>query len=242
MPQVRQSLESKYSFAIETHDPNLSVAKGAAIFGWKLALEGEIIDIINEKMEDEDTEDKPFSEYSEEDKKEATKELIVRGGTLGPMHGKAIDLIETAIQNITAKSFGIKLLDENMEEKVLNLITVDDEIPLEIIRTFPTAYENQQGVELVCYENTQRVGPDDEMIELDSSIEVGRATLEFAQVLPQGSEVEITFSLSEDGLLRVFGKDLTTGSEIEASFQTESILSKEIFEEIAEERKLLKVQ
>ncbi len=240
MPQVRIALEEKYSFAIETHDPNLSVAKGAAIFGWKLSLEEDFWKIIEDKT-GKTKENIVLDEVPEELLEEAKEELIVYSGAIGASPGSVIDLVDTKIQNITAKSFGIELLNENMEEKILNLITVDDEIPLRYGQVFPTAYDGQEGVELICYENIERSGPKDVMLELNTSNEVGRATLEFGRSLPKGSEVEITFSLSEDGLLRVFGKDLTSGREVEASFQTESILEKEVFEAIKEERKALTV-
>ena len=93
---------------------------------------------------------------------------------------------------------------------------------------------------MVCYENTERV-ENNYLLELETSTEVGSAILEFEYPLPIGSEIEITFSLSEDGLLKVYGKDLTTNRDIESIFQTESILSQEELSQAKEQRKSITV-
>lgn len=233
MLQVRDSLEAKYNFDIEVHDPNLSVAKGAAIYGWKLELQEEIKFKIAEesgaKIEDID-----LNNIQEAELENAQKELIEEKGLLGLAGAKQI--IETTIRNVTAKSFGIEVIDQNSNEKIINLITVDDEIPSVSTQIFPTAFEGQSGVNLVCYENTERV-ESNYLLDLETSTEVGSAILEFEYPLPIGSEIEITFSLSEDGLLKVYGKDLTTHRDIESVFQTESILSEEALNQAKEQRR-----
>jgi len=237
MPQVRNSLEAKYSFDIEVHDPNLSVAKGAAIYGWKLELQEEIKFKIAEES-GEDIEDIDLNDIQTETLEKAQKEVIQEKGLIGLAGAKKI--IETTIKNVTAKSFGIEVVDSNENEKIVNLITVDDEIPSITTQIFPTAYAGQSGVNLVCYENTERV-ENNYLLDLETSNKIGSAILEFEYPLPIGSEIEITFSLSEDGLLKVYGKDLTTNRDIEAEFQTESILSKEALSQAKEQRKSITV-
>ena len=237
MPQVRNSLEAKYSFDIEVHDPNLSVAKGAAIYGWKLELQEEIKFKIAEES-GEDIEDIDLNDIQTETLEKAQKEVIQEKGLIGLAGAKKI--IETTIKNVTAKSFGIEVVDSNENEKIVNLITVDDEIPSITTQIFPTAYAGQSGVNLVCYENTERV-ENNYLLDLETSNKIGSAILEFEYPLPIGSEIEITFSLSEDGLLKVYGRDLTTNRDIEAEFQTESILSKEALSQAKEQRKSITV-
>ena len=237
MLQVRNSLEAKYSFDIEVHDPNLSVAKGAAIYGWKLELQEEIKFKIAEES-GEEIEDIDLTNIQEAELVKAQQEVIQEKGLVGLAGAKKI--IETTIRNVTAKSFGIAVIDQNENEKIVNLITVDDEIPSVTTQIFPTAFEGQSGVDLVCYENTERV-ENNYLLDLETSTEVGRAVLAFEYPLPIGSEIEITFSLSEDGLLKVYGKDLTTNREIESVFQTESILSEEELNQAKEQRKSITV-
>ena len=237
MLQVRNSLEAKYSFDIEVHDPNLSVAKGAAIYGWKLELQEEIKFKIAEES-GEEIENIDLNNIQDSELEKAQQEVIQEKGLVGLAGAKKI--IETTIRNVTAKSFGIAVIDQNENEKIVNLITVDDEIPSITTQIFPTAFEGQSGVNLVCYENTERV-ENNYLLGLETSTEVGSAILEFEYPLPLGSEIEITFSLSEDGLLKVYGKDLTTNREIESVFQTESILSQEELNQAKEQRKSITV-
>jgi molecular chaperone DnaK (HSP70) len=170
--------------------------------------------------------------------KKAQKEVIQEKGLIGLSGAKKI--IETTIKNVTAKSFGIEVIDSNENEKIVNLITVDDEIPTVTTQVFPTAYDSQSSVNLICYENTERV-ENNYLLDLESSTKVGSAILEFEYPLPIGSEIEITFSLSEDGLLKVYGRDLTTNRDIEAEFQTESILSNKALSQAKEQRKSITV-
>ena len=100
-------------------------------------------------------------------------------------------------------------------------------MPCSVTREYYTVEDGHQGLLLECMENTERVGPEDELLDLDTSTEIGSTELRFAKPLPANSPVEVTFSLSEDGLLTVFGKDLTTETEIEAEFKTQAILTDE---------------
>ncbi len=236
MPQIRDRLASEYNFEIEVHDPNQSVAKGAALYGWKLALKEEIKWQIAEET-GQDVNDIDLEQVDEKVIEKATEEVAKNAGI---SLGSVKKMVETNITNVTSKSFGVIVLDENREQKILNLIKVDDEVPTSITKQLPTAYDSD-NVDLSCYENIERVGPEDGLLDLDTSKQIGEVILEFGEVLPAGSEIEVTFKLSEDGLLEVYGKDLTKLKEIQASFQTESIISKEKLEELKKERGKLQI-
>jgi molecular chaperone DnaK (HSP70) len=229
MPHVKDMLEQKFSFKIGLFDPNQSVAKGAAIFGYKYYLDEQIKIAIAEET----------GELAETLNLDSVDEIIFKEAQekVASKHGLALQglkkLTETHISNVTSKSFGIVVvINENGDQGVQNLIMVDDTIPKTITQTFPTFADNQKGVNLRCMENTERKGSDDLPIpEVDPIQEIGNAELRFSRPLPKSSLVEITFSLAPDGLLSIHGKDLTTHSEIDAEFKTESILSSDELEE-----------
>jgi molecular chaperone DnaK len=229
MPQVKEKLAQKFPFEIRLFDPNQSVAKGAALFGYKYYLDEQIkITIADETGQDAETID--LESVNESELKEAQEKVA-------QAHGVALSglkkLTETRITNVTSKSFGIVvIINETGDEGVKNLIMVDETVPKKVTQTFSTFSDNQEGVNLRCMENIDRKGPDDPPIpQVDSTQEIGNAELRFSKPLPKGSPVEITFSLTPDGLLSVYGKDLMTHGEIDAAFQTESILSREELEE-----------
>ena len=236
MPQVRENLEQLYSYDVEVHDPNQSVAKGAALYGWKLSLENEIKIEIAEKT-GEKVEDIKLGNVNKKILEEVTEEVVQKTGYA---LGGAKKLVETVIINVTSKSFGVIVLDENEDKKILNLIKVDDEVPTSISQTLPLAYDSENA-DLSCYENIERKGSNDGLLELDTSKLIGEVILEFGTILPAESPIEVTFKLSEDGLLEVYGKDLTTLNEINASFKTESIISQEKLNELKEERENLNI-
>jgi len=225
MPQVKNGLESKFPFEIRLFDPNQSVAKGAALFGYKCFLDEQIkIAIAKETGQDVDQVD---IESVDKAHLHNAQEKVAQD------HGMALPglkkLTETRITNVTSKSFGIVVVNDDGEERVNNLIVIDDAVPKNISQEFCTFEASQEGVNLRCIENTERVGPEG-TIDLDPLQEIGNAELRFDRALPKGSPIEITFSLAPDGLLSIHGKDLTTNGEISAEFNTGAILSREELE------------
>jgi molecular chaperone DnaK (HSP70) len=133
-------------------------------------------------------------------------------------------IAKTKITNVTSKSFGIVVMNQQDREVVSNLIEIDDAVPKTITKKFGTHSDDQIQVDLRCMENKQRGKPE---VNPGDCQNVGEAILAFARPLPRSSPIEITFALGPDGLLTVKGRDLTTGHEIDALFKTESIMSHE---------------
>lgn len=224
MPQVIDAVKAKYPFEVKQFDPNQAVAKGAAIFGFKCYLDEEIKIVIAEQT-GQTAADIDVSEVSENIRTNAEQKVAQKHGLALPGLRK---LARQTIQNVTSKSFGIVVMDSTTDdERVNNLVVLDDAVPISISKQFSTYEDNQEGVQIRCMENTERVGAVDGTLLLDTSTEVGVAELRFTHPLPKGSPLEITFSLGEDGLLRVHGKDLTTHREIQAEFKTTAVLAVE---------------
>lgn len=227
MPQVKNGLESRFPFEIRLFDPNQSVAKGAALFGYKCFLDEQIKIAIAEETR-QDVDQVNIESVDKDYLSNAQEKVAQDQGMALPGLKK---LTETRITNVTSKSFGIVVVNDVGEERVNNLIVIDDAVPTKISREFSTFEENQEGVNVRCIENTERFGPDDETIDLDLSQEIGNAELRFDRALPKGSPIEITFALAPDGLLSIHGKDLTTNGEISTEFSTGAILSRKELEE-----------
>ena len=119
---------------------------------------------------------------------------------------------------------------EIVDNKVSNLVVVNDRLPAFRTRTFYTVAENQQQVNLKIWENMSDLGKDenDPSIDLSECSEVlGEANLAFERALPVQSPIEVTFELNNDGLLEMHGRDLTTNREIRESFQTSSVMNED---------------
>jgi len=228
MPQVIDTVQAKFPFEVRQFDPNQAVAKGAALFGFKCYLDEQIKIRIAEQTGGEAAE-VDVDIVAEDVRAKAEQEVAHE-------HGLALpglrNLTQKKIRNVTSKSFGIVVMDPDVDDvRVNNLIILDEAVPRSISKQFGTYEDNQEGVMLRCMENTERVSAGDRPITLDTSTEVGTAELRFTRALPKGSPIAISFSLGEDGLLTVHGKDLTTDQEIEAEFKTSAILTTEEVEE-----------
>ena len=94
-----------------------------------------------------------------------------------------------------------------------------------VTKQFGTASENMQTAELIVYESDF----DTEYFEVDSDYVLGTATLELPGNLPEGAPIQVTFTLSHEGILEVTGIDMTTNREVHATMQASagSTMSKE---------------
>ena len=228
MTQIRDAVEAKFSFEIKQFDPNQAVAKGAALFGFKFQLDDQIkIEIAKQTGEDISTID---IEGASQSVREKAEQQVAHNHQLTLPAIRS--LTQKTIRNVTAKSFGVVVaINDQGQFGVTNLIVVDQKLPVSISKEFATVAEFQEGVDIRCMENIKRVGPEGEPLELGTSTEIGSAKLIFAKPLPRGSRVRVAFALSEDGLLSVYGEDLTTGQETKAEIRTTAVLTDDEFEE-----------
>jgi len=219
MPQVEKRLsqwKAAHGMAaseIVRKNPNLIVAQGAAILGFKALVDTKLLESLQAQGVSED--DAPSPKTIEE----VAREL----GVPGPV---VEDMQRTKVRNVTSRSFGVQVVDAvTDEDRLCNLIQVDATVPCSYTQVFGTHKDNQGGATLVCMENRERTGPDDAIPIQPEWVETGRAQLTFERPLPKGSPVEITYELLEDGLLKLHARDLTTNREIRAEFQTRAIMT-----------------
>ena len=223
MPQVIDTVKSKFPFEVRQFDPNQAVAKGAALFGYKCYLDEQIkIRIAEQTGQDADK--------VEVEKVEA-KVIEKAQSEVAREHGLALPglkaLVEKKITNVTSKSFGMIAFTPDDREVVYNLILVDEQVPASFSEQFYTREEGQIGVDMRCMENKLQ----DRQVEISNSKDVGLAVLEFGRSMPKNTPLEVTFRLGPDGLLSLHGREQTTGREIHAEFKTESIMSREEVED-----------
>ena len=228
MPQVMAAVKENFSCEMRQFDPNQAVGKGAALFGYKCFLDAQVRYRIAQKTGK--TSHEVDAGAVPEDVRAAAEQEVAK--ELGVGLPDIRKFTRRTVTTVTAKSFGIVVVDPaSDEERVCNLIKTNSALPTSICRQFRTHFEDQEGVVLRCMENTERVGPGDALLSLDTSTEVGSTELRFARALPKGSLLEVTFSLTEDGRLNVRGRDLTTHQEVDAEFRTTGILTLEEMEE-----------
>ena len=122
-------------------------------------------------------------------------------------------------------------------EKIVNLVQKNDTLPREITRQFGTVEVDQENAHLIVMENEVS----EEMLEVEMGVEIGEAILVLPSGLPQGSPIQVTFILSEDGRLDVKGLEVTDNRTVETSIKTTSVITKEEVEEAKKRSNKLQV-
>ena len=233
MPQVAARMMEAFNTEPRVYEPDEAVAKGAAIYGQKLALDEEIkiriaaaLGVEDEAAVDVSAADDTLMEQIQQQVAEA------RGLQLGAVK----TLAAQSIRNVTSRTFGIVAWDPSQQKQVVsNLILRNDPVPAEVTREYGTRDANQESVLIQIVDNLSS----DPIYELDGSREIGNAELTLPPGLPAGAPVAVTFRLDEQGRLHMTARELTGGREVEVTIQTEAGSSEEELEKAAERSKSL---
>jgi molecular chaperone DnaK (HSP70) len=218
MPQVRDRLVNDFGIEPEIYDPDEAVAKGAALFGLKEALQDQVREILAPQHAEgnADPDEINLTAVSEAEISEALDRIEQATGFT--LTGPVRELVSTQIVNVLSKSLGVVARNEEGKDVVVYLLPRNSEVPMEQTADFGTDQPNQEGVEIKVMAG-ERDSPD----PLDCK-DVGTATLDLPPALPARSPVRVTFAISRDGRLDVSAVDLTGGGSIRVEFETEAVM------------------
>ncbi|MCI6731347.1 MAG: Hsp70 family protein [Lachnospiraceae bacterium] len=241
MPMVGNALREAFpDIPILPFEPDEAVAKGAAIHADDLIHKRNTLQKWIDLFEGNKTSEKTSDTIDTE----ALESFIVKNGgaseeILGLIRGKkSLNVDELLSQcsrlvNITSKSFGIELVDENGKVFVQNLIRKQQEVPVSVTRMVGTEEDNALTADLIVYENDE----DTDQFDVSFHKPLGQAVLELPPNLPARSRIELTFSLNTEGLLIVEGIEPNSGYRVKAEMHSSSILSRE---QIVEQTELIR--
>ena len=214
MPQVQEHLKAEFNIPLKVHDPDESVAKGAAIYAQKLMLDQKIqhkiAELTGKQADSVDT-----SQVSEQMMERAQQEVARDSGLKIGMVKK---YTEMEVTNVASHSFGIVAIDPRTNSEVIfNLVRVNQPIPANQTQSFSTVEAGQLEADLKVMEN----GYDTETVnDIHAAEEIGNAVLKLPPGMPINTPVEVTFELNREGRLHVIGRHLTSGTLIETTIQT----------------------
>lgn len=224
MPQVQERLKQEFSISLKVHDPDESVAKGAAIYAHKLMLDekiqhkiAEITGTVPDKVN--------ASQVSETVRAQAQQEVA---HDVGLKLGTVKKFNEMEVTNVASHSFGIIAIDKKkLVEIIANLVCVNDALPATPTQTFYTLESEQELVEIRVMENNFSSHT---VEDITAGEEIGNAVLHLPPRLPVDAPIEVTFDLNREGRLHVTAREPRSSMFIEVTIQTKRGMSEEALE------------
>lgn len=220
MPQVQTRLQQEFpGVEQKLFDPELAVAKGAAIYANNTRIQETYADLMESMFGKRDVavDTLPVSVQRE------VEEKVARA--LPGTHRKAIASgLRTEVINVCSKNFGLVVCDRaTRQEEVCYLIKRNSPVPAEVQEEFGTLDDNQASVDLQIIESSAEEGPG-RPLPTDAGDPTCRrlktVTFNLPPGLRAGHAIQVKYSLSEDGgRLRVHAVDPQSGIAIEDSVE-----------------------
>ena len=213
MPQVKARLQSEFpGIEIKTHDPDQAVAKGAALYGLKLAIGSVIAGLTGDVSGAQDP--AVPAPASPEAIEEVVRLLGLPASSVKALHETTICMIASHSYGIMAKRAG--------KDIIANLVISQDRIPVQDQRTFGTLEDDQAEATLIVLQNDIRERSVD-----DPTVgrEIARASLELPPNLLAGSPIEVTYTFDAEGLLLITAREGTRNRTINVEVRPEGGLT-----------------
>lgn len=231
MPQVARRLQEEFTITCESFDPDEAVAKGAALFGKKLAVDDKVNEWVKKKWAEitgEDAGDVKVEDIVQENPDIVQDAIEGVAGTYGLPMPEVKGDYEQKIVNVTSKTFGIKVCTkfdpdpERQEFKVANQVFRNDPVPADVTKTYGTLCENQEEIEVVLYENLSL----EELADVEDCTELQKADMKLPPGLPENAPIKVNFKLNGQGRLEVTATD-PEGSKVSLNVENVGVMSDE---------------
>ncbi len=251
MPMIRNAVENRFPGKTRVEQPNLAVAKGAAI---SAALE------FNERIHQIEEKASGGEEITEEDKKIIGEELANSGtGDLREKVLGAAITLPTVFQRFEVsdkltRSLGPTcILDPPSVTRdglvIDNLLFIGDKFPAEAQGDYTTRYENQSEVYIQVYENksedrvntfvvppedAERKPQDADLMQIVTNLavkKIGELTLKLPPNTRKGAPIRVVFKADARGL-DASAINVETGDKVAIYIESKNTYSEERFNEV----------
>jgi molecular chaperone DnaK len=231
MPYVARRMKEALGGEAQLFEPDLSVAKGAALMGVKI-LAGEMIKEVIAGEQGVSKEDVNLETVDARTLENAAAEASRRApGTFRLPSKDLAEMARRRIVNVSSKSFGVVAVkdEQSMEEFVAFIIHNNTPLPAEVTVTdFGTVKSDQRDVHVRVMEQAGQ----EESPELEDNKEIGEGQIVgLPPNLPAGSPIHVTFRLEEDGTLAMTAVEPSSGKELKLAVKVEGVMSREEVEE-----------
>lgn len=229
MPAVARRLKEEFGFDAVLHDPDLAVAKGAAIYGQKKELEQVVIDDLVAQGKLAEGQTIADATAAGVDLQQAVDSAAE---SYGISAAAVSEIVETQVQNVCSRGFGLIIQRNDSEEMYAYFLTRrNDRLPLAITDGFQTVSDDQSEIQIQVFE--QGGSEESERVD-DNNVLIEGWITGIPSGYPKGTRVEITFSMGADGMLDVTARHVAKDEPLHLRVETGAALTPEA---IAEEKK-----
>ncbi len=230
MPMVKDAVEAMFAGRVRLEDPDLAVAKGAAL---KAAIE--CIERVKQHEEAKKAQpgDTPVVPPSDSEVPSMTAAEVAQLQRIIPQK-------VSTVKDKLSRSFGPAVWVDQDHFMIDNLLFIGDDSPSEATETYGTMVDNQAAVHITVYENvgkdrvkekhiTPSFDENDNEQYTDPALKVkklGEVEMRLPAGTPQGSPIQVFFRCSAIGL-EVRATNPKTGETVETVITSENTKTQE---------------
>jgi molecular chaperone DnaK len=211
MPMIAAALTANFGFRPKMHEPDLAVAKGAALFG--------IVESLRLCSQQ--------GELDSSARQSLASELDVSIDTIDTMAAKTVTIV-------VPRAFGIKTLatDDDGNPKdceygpfyVTHLLLPNTQLPASETKQFLTPYENQREINIEIWEQAGPRASDNP----EDNNQIGDVAITRLPPLPKGSKIDVTFNMDVNGALQIVAQEKMTGQTVTSTIQIGDLSDDEV--------------
>ncbi|MCO5993278.1 Hsp70 family protein [Actinoallomurus rhizosphaericola] len=186
MPAVQRRLADELALSPRLQDPDLAVAKGAALYAFE----------------------ETYRQLLAKGETDKALDLATRAGL---SESEQERMAARQITTVASRAFGVIALDPDTEqEHVVHLVHANDALPRGKTREFGTIEEDQTIVKIIVVEQAGSA----ESTEVAHNTPIADGELKIPPGKPAGWPIEVTFALDTSGLLHVTAVEKETAEEL----------------------------
>ncbi|WP_433733057.1 Hsp70 family protein [Nocardia sp. CA-129566] len=217
MSMVARELHRELGLAGELRDPDLSVARGAALYGEKLEMERLILADLTTRGRLRDGAD--IHDAAPVDLDQSIARVAA---SFGQPVATVRRMLEIQVDTVVSRGFGVLALDHQYGLAATWLVQRNSTLPVKVRRSFGTVRADQDEIALTIVEQQGQAAslrPEDTKVLVEGRIRGIPAGY------PEGSEVRVTFEMGFDGVLHVTCHHVDADMPLTLTAQTGATLS-----------------
>jgi molecular chaperone DnaK len=226
MPAVAELLRRELELDPQLHDPELAVARGAAIYGEKTELERMVAADLRSRGRLRDG--APLDDALPADLDAACRRVADAFGVALTQVRRAVEI---RVDTVVSRGFGVLAVNAQLGRlEVSWLVHRNDRLPIRTSRSFGTVRADQPTIEVTVVEQQ---GQAESARAQDAKVLIAGEITGIPPGYGEGSEVRVTFEMGFDGVLHVTAFHVDAGIPLVLTATTGATLSQA---EVARER------